>query len=188
MHALQALEAWQAEDANQEKSQAPRWRPEQIKTLSLYINPETSEPIRLLMRRACREWEAASGGLLQWVPTMRPEQADIRIEWTETPTRGREFEVGHTQRHVQSPCWIVQATITLLREPLIDTHLTPDQIQQRLYTTMLHELGHALGLEHSSHRKDVMYHQGWRNTMLSPNDSQRLQDLYAQPTAFFTWV
>jgi predicted Zn-dependent protease len=96
---------------------------------------------------------------------------------------GREFELGHTERNV-TDVWIRQATITLLTEPEIDRHLPPLRQKQRLYSTLLHELGHALGLEHTESKRDVMHHQGWRNLCLSLNDAHQIQALYAKNQGF----
>ena len=74
---------------------------------------------------------------------------------------------------------IVSATITLIETPRIDAQLDAGQQQDRLLATLLHELGHALGLEHSPNPDDVMHHRGWRHTRLSENDRSRLRRLYA---------
>jgi predicted Zn-dependent protease len=76
----------------------------------------------------------------------------------------------------------------LLTEPVIDRHLLKPQIQDRLYTTALHEVGHALGLEHSTQAKDVMHHQGWRNKHLTPNDVSRLSTLYKRSSSTISWL
>jgi Matrixin len=181
MASLHALEEWCAQDMARERSLFVRWHPEKAQSLSLHIAPPHDPDLTPLVLSACREWEASSGGLIHIYQGIIPEQADIRIEWTDTPTLGREFEVGHTDRAVQAPCWIHQATVTLLTNPEIDKHLFPEQVQRRLYTTVLHELGHALGLEHSQNKADVMHHQGWRNRQLTLNDIQGLQELYQAP-------
>jgi predicted Zn-dependent protease len=85
--------------------------------------------------------------------------------------------VGHTDRVIQG-AWIQQCTITLMSQPRIDEHLNLLQRQQRLATTILHELGHALGLEHSENKQDVMYFRGWRHSVLSENDIHRIRELY----------
>lgn len=188
MTPLQALEEWRAQDEERGQDTSVRWHPQKLKALALYIEPPQHAAWIPILIRACREWESASGGLVQLVSTVRPQQADIHVTWSASTTEGRPFEVGHTRRSVQSANRITHAAITLLIAPEIDRHLPMEEIEHRLYTTMLHELGHALGLEHSPHAKDIMHHQGWRNRQLSPNDSQRLQTLYATSSPITFWL
>lgn len=182
LESLQALEEWNMQEGAG-KALTVRWRPEKMGNLAVYINPLPNSRWPELLWRACQEWELATAGLVRFTRSVRPSQADIRVEWSDNAVEGRDFEVGHTHRSVQAPHWIVQATITLLKEPLIDKTLSAEQVQQRLYTTALHEAGHALGLEHSSSSKDVMHHRGWRNRQLSANDIRQLQDLYANASS-----
>ncbi len=145
----------------------------------LAASPEAGE----LLTPILRQWEAASLGAVRFklLPdatndTGDPE--DILIRWSETPVLGREYEVGHANRTIQGQGRIVHVDITLLMAPVIDKHLTPRQCQERLQATLLHELGHALGLEHSEHHLDVMYYRGWKNRWLTEQDCRRLQTLY----------
>ena len=89
--------------------------------------------------------------------------------------------VGWTQ-----PSWLVvgqhkrlQAiTLTVVKSPAIDRQLTPDQQADRLAATLLHEMGHALGLDHLPQPDAVMHSQGWRNTVLSSWDAALLKQKY----------
>jgi hypothetical protein len=181
LDALHALEEWRRQEVDNRQDPAPRWRPEKTRSLFVYITPLNKPQWQDIILRACREWEFSSGGLIQFVHTVRPEEADIKVEWSQTAVVGRDYEVGHTRNTVHPPNWITQATLTLLVQPEIDKHLTLDQIQSRLYTTALHELGHALGLEHSQSARDVMHHQGWKNPVLTKNDIRQLTELYTKP-------
>ncbi len=187
MSPIHALEAWQKSIADDAKRQAPRWRDEALQTLRIYFAPLPNPGWKGFFLQACRAWEAVLPGKLQFVEVFQPDSADIRVLWTDVPVSGREFEVGHTDRVLHGGYWIRQVDVTLLTSPVIDQHLAPAAVSQRLFATMLHELGHALGLEHSQHRRDVMHHQGWRNQALSVNDVRAVQALYASGSRARVW-
>lgn len=175
----QSIEQWAGWDKTEGASF--RWHPESMPLTICLDAPSlesgwTQEPEQLL-NLAIKQWELASRGALRFQQCFSPDSAHIRIQWNETPTPGREFELGHAERNVQGS-WIWQVCITLVTQPAIDGHLSAARRKERLYSTLLHELGHALGLEHSVCERDVMHHRGWRNRYLSENDCRRLQALY----------
>lgn len=179
--ALSALGAWRAETAFPVES-AVRW-PLDPMPLSVWLPaaPEATLPKPAVLFTTLRQWETASNGLIRFrlmdPHTESAPQAHIEFQWTPETTPGRDYEVGHAKREVQGSR-IRRVTITLVQEPIIDGYLSATQRQSRLLATVLHEVGHALGLEHSESSQDVMFYRGWRREQLSPNDGRRLQALY----------
>jgi len=195
LDAFTALEQWRVKAEDTEKHSA-RWSLAQC-PLSVWIEPYPESELQAaaspeVLFAAIRQWEAALQGALTFrlvthsgsSSPPQPEgerMADIMLIWDSQTTLGRDYEVGHTNRQVQGKR-IQQATITLITQPLIDAHLSVAQRQQRLATTVLHEMGHALGLEHSDDQRDVMHHRGWRHVCLSENDIRRICTLYDEKT------
>jgi hypothetical protein len=192
LEALAELEQWRVKAEDTGKDSAC-WALSQC-PLTVWVDPypEADELKPLagpeFIFSAMRQWEAATQGALSFRLLAGPAPpggsselsengANISILWDSQTTLGRDYELGHSNRQVQGKR-IRQATITLITKPLIDARLTLPQRQQRLYTTVLHETGHVLGLEHSEDRRDVMHHRGWQRQALSDNDIQRIRNLY----------
>lgn len=181
--AIQALTPWKEQEEQREKTNF-RWYLDVLPLRVALSKPPSSlslqaTELQQLLSHALAQWQMASQEYLKFVLVTPSSEtlADIQIYWSEQTTLGRDYEVGHTDRRVQGH-WIRQATITLVAYPIIDRHLSSERQKQRLYSTFLHELGHALGLEHSGSERDVMHHRGWKNTLLSHNDIEQLQTLY----------
>jgi hypothetical protein len=193
LDALSELEQWRVKAEDTGKDSA-RWSLSQC-PLTVWVAPyPDSDDLKAfagpeLLFSAMRQWEVVTQGALSFrllsgsephldlSPDAAAGEADISILWDSQTTLGRDYELGHSNRQVQGKR-IRQATITLITRPLIDARLTLTHRQQRLYTTVLHETGHVLGLEHSEDHRDVMHHRGWQRQFLSENDIQRIRNLY----------
>jgi hypothetical protein len=173
---FEALDALARRCSEEESAQRDpvRWPLEKM-PLGVFIEPFPEADFDFLP--IMRQWEVASQGLIRFRPVLNAQDADIVFSWSGETVCGRDYEVGHANRTVQGRR-IKEVAITLIREPLVDTHLSPSRRKQRIVATILHETGHALGLEHSDRQEDVMHHRGWQRTALSGNDARRIQDLY----------
>lgn len=179
--ALQALHQWRDMQDSPE-SQPCKWALDQM-PLRVWIQPDSSKEAvsHRLLFESLRQWEAASEGLIRFrlmdASITHQKDSDIAIIWSDETVLGRDYEVGHAHRDVQGSL-IRHVDITLIRNPEIDKHLGSERQRQRLIATVLHEVGHALGLEHSENSQDVMYFRGWQRSTLSNLDIRRLRDLY----------
>ena len=179
---LEALEELARKDApdSAEQGPEPRWPAEKM-PLGVWLDPHTGITPEATLA-VMRQWEAASGGRVRF--ELRLAEPDIRIQWSDEPVPGRDFEVGHTDVDAAKQR-IRQVTVTLVKNPAIDARLDETARRARLQATILHETGHALGLRHSENDADVMHHRGWQRAALSPNDIRRIQALYPEKGQLF---
>jgi hypothetical protein len=129
----------------------------------------------VMAERAFAEWQEA-GFPLRFDMPLDAENIDIRIRWTDRfpPADGQAIGVTRLVRDQHG--WLVTADIDIATHDSTGRPL-PEAI---VAGTARHEIGHALGLGHSSNVADVMFPES-RTTVISGSDRQTLRLLYLLP-------
>lgn len=136
-----------------------------------------------ILNQCFNDWAVASQGLISFRFTRDPNSADLDCSWTDDPhTFSNQAEAGETRLTTNKKnSAIVRGTIRLLTVPLVPAlPITPN----RLRTTCLHEVGHALGLTgHTQNPNDIMFfsaHITDNRFELTPRDINTLVRLYTE--------
>ena len=141
-------------------AQSPRPAPPRPRTYTYLIEEGVSidgyKPgDRELATWALQAWERNAAGTLRFVPAPNASPR-IRVKWV-SPREGQYGETVWTRGRRSVTVYIRPDTESLgavMAEAARADPLIRDSI---VYLTCLHELGHALGLAHTSDERDIMY-------------------------------
>jgi Matrixin len=136
-----------------------------------------------MIRHAFDTWCAASGGKLSWKEVSSAAAADVNVCWTDHVTqRSNGTEAGETNAYTKlnqsTGRGIIYGARMLMLTQLPDKQFTDVEMDK----TLLHETGHALGLQgHSPERTDIMYYaiNADQQPALTDRDEATIQHLYA---------
>lgn len=142
-----------------------------------YTGEYRQEDLCALVFRAMESWTEASENIIVFQQVDSPVSNMIKIEWTR-PVRKA---LGWCQEQA-SQYWITAAEIKV-GLPSKEVHPSYQGLDY-LYHVILHEFGHAVGLDHTPFQTDVMY--GLGATVMAPSAREReyLRWNYQLPAGF----
>lgn len=133
-----------------------------------------------MVMEALDTWSNISNGKVRFKVVNQLLESQINIKWRRVDRKS----LGHCEYLVNDRSMIYSAEIQIgISDGLVHARYNDtDEVRH----TILHEIGHALGLVgHSNHPDDIMYvpHQ-YDVASLSPRDIETLRWLYNLPVAF----
>lgn len=150
-----------------------KWlNPRNIKT---YIPPNHKNS--LMMRHAFAEWSRMTKNRVIFKYVSNPSSADVKVYFVKKidPKGVKKLDkaigVTHYETHGNR---IFGAKIEIADKTQGGGALSKDEI----YTTMLHEIGHSIGLNHSKNNKCIMYPQARVVMEICDEDLNNLKKLY----------
>ncbi len=159
-----------------------RW-PDHFFPLTFYIAPfrwyrgqNDAAKYLGLVQRALRTWEQVSNNRCRFQIVSNLNDSQVNLEWKRVDRKSLSYCLFNFDE--QARLYSAEVQIGLSDGIIHAQYMDENEV----YHTILHEIGHALGLGHSPYQSDIMYtpHQ-YGNVGLSPRDINSIRWLYNLP-------
>ena len=176
-------------DACLKEGRTARW-PDSAMPVRVYIAPfrwyeqskqQESYAYNQMVMEALQRWQDVSNNVIRFQLVQRLQDSQIDIHWRRVDRKS----LGHCKYMINDRSMVYSSEIEIgISDGVLHAQYNAmDEVRH----TILHEIGHALGLlDHSDHQEDIMYvpHQ-YGVVDISARDILTLQWLYKLPVGFY---
>lgn len=147
-----------------------------IAPFRFYSKADEDYKYREMVMRALDTWHKASGGKIVFTIITSLMSSQINIDWKRVDRQALGY--CHFNTDSQNRLFSAEVQIGISDGIIHQQYMAEDEV----YHTILHEIGHALGLGHSPYETDIMFSPHKYGVVnLSEKDKLTLQWLYKMP-------